>query len=106
MITCVVGENCTIAVLLEVSLVPRPLPDFISQPDFIHASEIKSGSGLGMRLVGSHLSKLQLSELVGYPNAFSKPHPLFPATFVNGKLALVWAAISSSCVNAPNILWC
>ena len=38
--------------------------------------------------VGSHLSKVQLSELVGYPNAFSKPHLLFPAAFVDGKLAL------------------
>ena len=33
------------------SLVPRPLPDFISQPwIFLHGYEIKSGSGLGTRL--------------------------------------------------------
>ena len=37
------------------SLVPRPLPDFISQLgrkflSFLHSCEIKSGSGLGMRL--------------------------------------------------------
>ena len=36
------------------SLVPRPLPDFISQPwrnpIFLHGCEIKSGSGLGTRL--------------------------------------------------------
>ena len=38
--------------------------------------------------IGSHLSKVQLSEHVGYPNAFSKPHILFLAAFVNGKLAL------------------
>ena len=31
-------------------LVPRPLPDFISQPWRIHGCEIKSGSGLGTRL--------------------------------------------------------
>ena len=31
------------------SLVPRPLPDFISQI-FLHGCEIKSGSGLGTRL--------------------------------------------------------
>ena len=31
------------------SLVPRPLPDFISQP-FFHGCAIKSGSGLGTRL--------------------------------------------------------
>ena len=35
------------------SLVPRPLPDFISQlwrklSSFLHSCEIKSGSGLGM----------------------------------------------------------
>ena len=35
--------------------------------------------------VGSHLSELQLSEQVGYPNGFKKPHPLFPATFVDAK---------------------
>ena len=33
------------------SLVPRPLPDFISQPIFLHGCDIKSGSGLGTRLV-------------------------------------------------------
>ena len=32
------------------SFVPRPLPDFISQPIFLHSCTIKSGSGLGMRL--------------------------------------------------------
>ena len=38
------------------SLVPRPLPDFISQlwrkidPIFLHSCEIKSGNGLGTRL--------------------------------------------------------
>ena len=32
------------------SLVPRPLPDFISQPIFCHSCKIKSGSGLGTRL--------------------------------------------------------
>ena len=34
------------------SLVPRPLPDFISQPwtIFLHGCEIKSGRGLGARL--------------------------------------------------------
>ena len=34
------------------SLVPRPLPDFISI--FHHGCEIKSGSGLGMRLVNTN----------------------------------------------------
>ena len=38
--------------------------------------------------VGSHLSKLQLSKHVGYPNAFTKPHPLFLATFVDRKLVV------------------
>ena len=35
------------------SLVPRPLPDFVSQPwrKIGHICKIKSGSGLGMRLV-------------------------------------------------------
>ena len=39
------------------SLVPRPLPDFISQPwrkIFLHGCEIKSGSGLGTRLGEAH----------------------------------------------------
>ena len=35
-------------VLVSLSLVPRPLPDFISQP--WRKCEIKSGSGLGTRL--------------------------------------------------------
>ena len=36
---------------LTCSLVPRPLPDFISQPwRILHGCEIKSGSVLGMRL--------------------------------------------------------
>ena len=33
------------------SLVPRPLPDFISHRIFLHGCEIKSGSDLGMRLL-------------------------------------------------------
>ena len=33
------------------SLVPRPLPDFILQPLFLHGCEIKSESGLGTRLL-------------------------------------------------------
>ena len=33
----------------KISLVPRPLPNFIS-PIFLHGCEIKSGSGLGTRL--------------------------------------------------------
>ena len=36
------------------SLIPRPLPNFISQPFspfFFHSCEIKSGSGLGTRLI-------------------------------------------------------
>ena len=32
------------------SLVPRPLPDFISQSIFLHGCKIKSGSDLGTRL--------------------------------------------------------
>ena len=42
------------------SLVPRPLPDFISQlwrknrKIFLHSCEIKSGSGLGTRLYEPH----------------------------------------------------
>ena len=39
--------------------------------------------------VGSHLSEVQLSKRVGYPNLFvAKPHNIFPANFVNKKLAL------------------
>ena len=40
-------SNCSFSLLSCSSLVIRPLPDFISQP----WSEIKSGSGLGTRLV-------------------------------------------------------
>ena len=37
--------------LIGSSLVPRPLPDFISPLwNFLHSCEIKSGSGLGTRL--------------------------------------------------------
>ena len=39
------------------SLVPRPLPDFILQPwrtHFLEGGEIKSGSGLGMRLATNY----------------------------------------------------
>ena len=36
--------------LMYISLVPRPLPDFISQLIFLHRCKIKSGSGLGTRL--------------------------------------------------------
>ena len=42
------------------SFVPRPLPDFISQPIFLHGSEIKSGSSLGTRLLDRHKLELQL----------------------------------------------
>ena len=44
-----------VATLHTVSLVPRPLPDFISQPwRKIHGCAIKSGSGLGTRLKDPH----------------------------------------------------
>ena len=44
---------------------------------------------IAVHTVGSHLSGVQLSELVNYSNArLAKPHPLFSATFVDRKLAL------------------
>ena len=47
--TCTLVNCCII-----ISLVPRPLPDFISQlwrkKFFLHNCKIKSGSALGMRL--------------------------------------------------------
>ena len=48
------------------SLVPRPLPDFISQLwrkiEFLHSCEIKSGSGLGTRLeIGWSWTKVSLT---------------------------------------------
>ena len=36
--------------MVNISLVPRPLPDFILLPIFLHGFEIKSESGLGTRL--------------------------------------------------------
>ena len=60
-----VTKAVTVAELLKrripvshfLSLVPRPLPDFISQI-FLHSCEIKSGSGLGTRLPFPLLSVL------------------------------------------------
>ena len=48
----VTGMHCLVRhTVVLISLVPRPLPDFISQPwRKIHGCEIKSGSGLGTRL--------------------------------------------------------
>ena len=51
------GSSCLgkckyFSTIASVSLVPRPLPDFISQPwrkIFLHGCEIKSGSGMGTR---------------------------------------------------------
>ena len=42
---CIALVSCALP-----SLVPRPLPDFISHPIFLHGCEIKSESGLGTRL--------------------------------------------------------
>ena len=44
--------------LVVSSLVPKPLPDFISLPIFLHGCEIKSGSGLGTRLGGEWIVSL------------------------------------------------
>ena len=46
--------------LYFLSLVPRPLPDFISLPIFLHGCEIKSGSGLGTRLLFSYCNVYML----------------------------------------------
>ena len=44
-------ETVSLIVTERSSLVPRPLPDFISLLwSFLHSREIKSGSGLGTRL--------------------------------------------------------
>ena len=45
------------------SLVPRSHPDFISHPIFLHGCEIKSGRGLGTRLVPACIQQLILWRL-------------------------------------------
>ena len=45
------------------SLVPRSHPDFISDPIFLHGCEIKSGRGLGTRLVPACIQELILWRL-------------------------------------------
>ena len=47
-------------ILHVLSLVPRPLPDFISQPWRKIGCEIKSGSGLGTRLTCANSKNLVL----------------------------------------------
>ena len=57
------------------SLIPRPLPDFISQPwrkiNFLHGCKIKSWSGLGTRLNSSYIS----STCPGIADELAVAHP-------------------------------
>ena len=53
------------------SLVPRPLPDFISQPIFLHGCEIKSGSGLGTRLPRASITHDIIKKSVHYSERVS-----------------------------------
>ena len=51
------------------SLVPRPLPDFILQlwrTDFLEGGDIKSGSGLGMRLVTNYAPYEEVMKTLGH----------------------------------------
>ena len=51
------------------SLVPRPFPEVISQPwkkPVLHDCEIKSESGLGMRLVHAHTGMLVIVLICGF----------------------------------------
>ena len=76
------------------SLVPRPLPDFISQPwrkIFLHSCEIKSGSGLGTRL-GRQSGVAGEGRVVGIPKFYSWSECTMPLMNINSD----WMSNASS----------
>ena len=58
---------------------------------------------IAVHTVGSHLSGVQLSGHVSYPNArLAKPHTLFPATGFSCSSNVLFSLLATGCMGAEN----